>query len=40
MCNIRPFIALIIVKLEYTVLALPDPDIILYKLHKIKNKYF
>ena len=24
--------ALIIVKLEYTVLVLPDPDIILYKL--------
>ena len=31
-CNIRSFIALIIIKLEYAVLALPDPDIILYKL--------
>ena len=32
LCNIRSFNALIIIKLEYTVLALPDPDIILYKL--------
>ena len=30
--NIRSFNALIIVKLEYTVLALPDPNIILYNL--------
>ena len=32
LCNIRSFNALIIIKLEYAVLALPDPDIILYKL--------
>ena len=31
-CNIRSFNALISIKLEYTVQALPDPDIILYKL--------
>ena len=29
LCNIRSFNALIIIKLEYTVLALPDPDIFL-----------
>ena len=32
LCNIRSTNALIIIKLEYAVLALPDPDIILYKL--------
>ena len=32
LCNIRSFNALLIIKLEYAVLALPDPDIILYKL--------
>ena len=32
LCNIRLFNALIIIKLEYVVLALQDPDIILYKL--------
>ena len=32
LCNIRSFKVLIIIKLEYAVLALPDPDIILYKL--------
>ena len=32
LCNIRSFNALIIIKLEYVVLALPEPDIILYKL--------
>ena len=32
LCNIRSFNVLIIIKLEYAVLALPDPDIILYKL--------
>ena len=31
-CNIRSFNALISITLEYTVQALPDPDIILYKL--------
>ena len=36
LCNIRSFNALIIIKLEYTVQALPDPDIILYKL----SQYF
>ena len=32
LCNVRTFNALIIIKLEYAVLALPDSDIILYKL--------
>ena len=32
LCNIRSFNVLSIIKLEYAVLALPDPDIILYKL--------
>ena len=32
LCNIRSFNALIIIKLEYTIQALPDPDSILYKL--------
>ena len=32
LCNIRSFNALIIIKLEYSVLALPDPDIILVAL--------
>ena len=34
LCNICSFNALISIKLEYTVQALPDPDIILYKLSK------
>ena len=40
LCNIRSFNTLIIIKLEYAVLALPDTDIILYKLSKNKIKYF
>ena len=32
MCNTRSFNALIIKKLEYAVLALPDPDIIRHRL--------
>ena len=40
LCNIRSFNTLIIIKLGYVVLALPDTDIILYKLSKNKMKYF
>ena len=32
LCNIRSFNALINIQLEYDVLALPDSDIMLYKL--------
>ena len=32
LCNICSFNALIIIKLEYAVLALTDPDIKLYKI--------
>ena len=39
LCNIRSFNALI-VKSEYTIPALPNPDITIYKLSQNSNEIF